>query len=87
MHTTPTTPTAEQLAYMNDLKETISRHVNLSATEMLAVTSHFVGVLIALQDEKTVTVDMALDVVKANIEVGNKEAIADLRKTFGGVGD
>ena len=83
MTTKLTSPTTEQTAYLNDLKEVLGRHANLSAIEMLAVTSHFVGVLIALQDEKTVTVGVALDVVQANIKAGNQEVVSILANTQG----
>ena len=49
----------------------------LSAVEMLALVSHLVGHLIALQDQRKVTPDLALKLVKENIERGNKEAIAE----------
>ena len=55
----------------------------LNAMEMLAVTAHLVGVLIAVQDQKKVTRDMALELVARNIEAGNAEAFESLHKTEG----
>jgi len=55
----------------------------LNAMEMLAVTAHLVGVLIALQDQRKVTREMALELVTQNIEAGNAEAIGSLHETEG----
>ena len=45
---------------------------------MLAVTSHLVGQIIALQDQTKITSKMALEIVSANIEKGNSEVIEPL---------
>lgn len=50
----------------------------LSPMEMLAVASHLVGVLIALQDKREVDSGLAMEVVQRNIEAGNAEALAVL---------
>lgn len=55
----------------------------LSGMEMLAVASHLVGVLIAVQDQRAVTREMALELVSQNIEAGNAEAINGLLKSEG----
>lgn len=55
----------------------------LTGLEMLAVASHLVGVLIAVQDQRTVTQDMAMELVARNIEAGNAEAIGSLLKSEG----
>ncbi len=55
----------------------------LSAMEMLAVTAHLVGVLIAVQDQKMVTREMAMELVAQNIEAGNAEAIKSLMESKG----
>ena len=55
----------------------------LTGIEMLAVASHLVGVLIAVQDQRRVTREMALDLVAKNIEAGNAEAIESLHRTEG----
>lgn len=52
----------------------------LGPSGLLAVMACTVGHLIALQDQRTMTPDMAMDLVLANIVEGNKEAIA---KTLG----
>ena len=66
------------------MKEVLARYQDrLGAVDMLAIASHFVGVLIAAQDQRVITADMALEIVQANIERGNAEAIAGLDKTAG----
>lgn len=81
-------PTPEQLAFMADLKESmrpaIDRHPEITAMEMLAVTSQLVGNLIAMQDQTKVTAAMAMEVVSTNIEIGNREVIDALLKETGG---
>lgn len=55
----------------------------LTPMEMLAVASHFVGVLIALQDQNTLTPDMVMVMVQYNIEQGNAEALLQLEPMSG----
>nr|DAF77114.1 MAG TPA: hypothetical protein [Caudoviricetes sp.] len=57
---------------------------DLSALEILALTSHLVGQLIALQDQTQYTASQVITVVKNNIELGNKEVVDDLRNVTGG---
>ncbi|MBI1359834.1 MAG: hypothetical protein GC155_06060 [Alphaproteobacteria bacterium] len=55
----------------------------LDAQEMLALVSQLVGNLIALQDQRKMTPDMAMQLVARNIEIGNAVAI-DAVKSAGG---
>jgi hypothetical protein len=71
-------PTAEQNAFMDDLKATLARHTVLSGQEMLAVASQFVGQLIAFQDQRQLTPERAMDLVASNIEAGNAAALEAL---------
>lgn len=66
------------IAFMDDLKSALGKHVDLSAQEMLAVASQFVGNLIAMQDQTKMTPAQALAMVGANIEIGNAVAVAAL---------
>ena len=50
---------------------------------MLAGASQIVGTLIALQDQRKMTPDMALAVVQANIEAGNQQAMAEVMRAGG----
>lgn len=71
-------PSAAHQAFRDDMLTVLRRHGgSLSAQEMLAVAAYTVGQLIALQDQRTMTAKMAMDVVTANIEAGNIDAIED----------
>jgi len=56
----------------------------LDASELLAVLSHLVGQLVALQDQRVVTPEAAMELVSSNIEQGNAEVIARLLNEAGG---
>lgn len=51
----------------------------LGAQRMLAVASAFVGQLVALQDQRTMTPAMAMEIVARNIEGANQEVLDGLR--------
>lgn len=70
--------------FRNELLAVVSKHSDvLSAVDMLALASHLVGQIIALQDQGTMTRERALDIVQANIEQGNKEIIEGLLNPIG----
>lgn len=70
---------AKHQSFVDELKEVLKKHgQELSGLELLAITSHLVGTVIALQDKFTVTPMQAMDIVRRNIELGNAEGI----KTF-----
>lgn len=69
--------------FERDLNRLLKKHGNIPADEMLALTSQLVGKLIALQDQRKYTPDMAMLVVSANIDAGNKAILSDLLKTEG----
>jgi hypothetical protein len=50
---------------------------------MLAVASVLVGQLVALQDQRSMTAAMAMQLVAQNIEVGNREAVAKMNNPIG----
>lgn len=56
---------------------------NMDALEILAIVSYTVGQLVALQDQRTVTPDMAMEIVASNIEAGNLHAVEGLLNTGG----
>lgn len=51
---------------------------DLPAEEMLAVTCQIVGQMIAFQDQRRFTPQAVMNMVEANIEKGNQDAIASL---------
>lgn len=70
------TPGEAHREFNDAMKEVLGRFENrLGAMEMLAVASHLVGVLVALQDQNKVTPAMAMELVASNIQVGNAEAL------------
>lgn len=56
----------------------------LGPAGMLAVASGLVGQLIAMQDRRSMTEEMAKEIVRQNIESANAEVIARLRDAPGG---
>jgi hypothetical protein len=75
--------TAEHQAFLNDLKEILGKHQHLRADVMLAITSQFVGMLIAFQDQTLYTNEVVMQLVSANIKTGNNEAIKPLLNSQG----
>lgn len=71
-------------AFRADVSELLKRYAGkLDATEFLAVTAHMVGQIIAFQDQRTVTREIAVDIVISNIGLGNQEVVEDLQNTKG----
>lgn len=67
-----------EVAYQ-DLANMLRKHADkLTSLEMLAIAANMLGKIIALQDQRKVTKDMAMEVVAANIECGNKHVIDGL---------
>lgn len=56
----------------------------MAADEVLAMVSYLVGQLLALQDQRHYTVEIAMQLVMRNIEAGNVDAIANLFATGAG---
>lgn len=51
---------------------------NLTSEELLAVASNMLGKIIALQDQRKMTKERAMQIVCANLEMGNRHIIDDL---------
>lgn len=78
-------PTAEHLAFHKALENTIAEHgKTLDAAALLAILSNMVGQVIALQDQRTVTPAMAMQIVSANLQRGNLDAVERLLTETGG---
>lgn len=58
------------------LLKTYSGH--LSAMEMLALSAHLVGQIVAMQDQRTMSPEAAMNIVSENIEAGNREVLDGL---------
>lgn len=72
-------PTARLMEFRNDMLDVLSKHAgDLQANQMLSMAAYFVGQLIALQDQRTMTPAMAMDLVSINIEKGNQFQLGEL---------
>lgn len=68
-----------------ELVALVNRHArHLTATEVLAIAANMVGKLVALQDQRTTTPDMAMAIVAENLQSGNREVLEQLSKTTAG---
>lgn len=67
--------TAQHQRVHQDLTALLKKHENLTALEMLAVASQFVGQLLALQDQRLMSGEEYINVITRNIEIGNAGAI------------
>lgn len=69
-------PTPEHEAFLEELKAALGNSgKDLPAEHLLAIAAQFVGMLVALQDQRRYTASAVLDIVARNIEVGNASAI------------
>lgn len=69
-----------QVAYQ-DLAVLLHKHADkVPAMELLAIAANMVGKLVAMQDERTVSCEMAMELVAENIEQGNHEAVAQMER-------
>lgn len=78
------TPTAQHIAFRKALEEAIAKHgTTIDATDLLAILSHMVGQVIAMQDQRIYTPEVVMALVSSNIAQGNKEAFDSLMKSEG----
>lgn len=72
-----------EVAYQ-DLCQLVNKHADkMSSLELLAVAANMLGKLVALQDQRTTSPSMAMEVVAQNIERGNLQAIEQVQQTRG----
>lgn len=78
-------PTPAHEAFLAELKATLgSSGKDLDAQVLLAIASQFVGMLLAMQDQRRMTPAMGMEIVARNLEIGNATAIeANLGRTDG----
>ncbi len=66
-------------AFQSDIAALLKKHsLKTKPDSLLAAAAHLVGVAIALQDPKTMTIDDAFDIIRVNIANGNVAARAKL---------
>jgi hypothetical protein len=69
-------PTPAHEAFLKELQGALGNSgKDLPADQLLAVASQFIGQLIAVQDQRTMTPDKAMEIVAHGIEIGNATAI------------
>lgn len=69
-------PTVAHNRFRDDAVALLDKHgAHLDAKDMLAIAAHLVGQLIAMQDQRTMTREVAMEIVIQNIEQGNKEVL------------
>jgi hypothetical protein len=78
-------PTAEHAKLKAGLEELMRVHPTMTKQETLAVASQIVGMLVALQDQRELTVPQAMMVVQQNLEIGNRIVIESMMKDAPGI--
>lgn len=74
---------AFEVAYQ-DIVALVRKHADaMTALELLAIAANMCGKLAALQDQRTVTPDMALEVIAKNVEIGNAQACGEVSNSKG----
>lgn len=85
MKTKSVAPNLKHLRYRKALENAIAQGgADLQAEELLAITVHFVGQLIAMQDRRRFTSDAVMTLVTGNIQQGNQEVLNKLLTETGG---
>ena len=74
---------AHEVAYV-DLCALVSKHsAQLTAAEMLALAANMLGKLVAMQDQRVMTKDIAMEIIARNLEQGNHQMVAQISQTVG----
>lgn len=74
-----------EVAYQ-DVVALVQKHADkLNSLELLAVAANMLGKMVALQDGRVVSPEMAMEIVARNLEHGNKQVIDKLAKNTGRV--
>lgn len=69
-------PSEDMKAFISELRSTVDRHrEKLPGQHLLAGLAHVTGMLVALQDQRVMTPDIAMKVVQANMVEGHKTAL------------
>jgi hypothetical protein len=71
-------PTLDMEAFRKEALALMRKHAgHLSAMEMLGILAYTTGQCIALQDSRKVTAEIAMQVVRMNIQKGNADAVGE----------
>ena len=72
-----------RVAYQ-DIVALVRKHgEHLSAVEMLAIAANMLGKLCAMQDQRSLTPAMVMEIVAQNVEEGNRQAVANIQQSKG----
>lgn len=72
-----------EVAYQ-DLTALVRRHADkLTGLELLAIAANMLGKLVALQDQRSVSPEMAMEIVARNIEEGNRQVLEQIGQSKG----
>lgn len=78
-------PSPEVVACRDAVMDALRAHAEaLTGPEILAVLAYSVGQCIAVQDQRTMTSEQAIELVQRNIAAGNLDTIAQLLQAPGG---
>ena len=74
-------PTPEMQAFRDDLLAILNKHAgSLDASEMMALAAYTTGQIMAMQDARKWTPELAMEIVASNLELGNAHAISNADK-------
>ena len=75
---------ARHMTFKRDPDKLLKKHCSrMPASHMLAISAQVTGMIVALQDQRTMTPEMAMTIVAENIEEGNKGIIANIMVSKG----
>lgn len=75
---------ARHMTFKQDLDKLLKKHcARLPSSHILAISAQVTGMIVALQDQRTMTPEMAMTIVANNIEEGNKAMLETVMKTKG----
>lgn len=78
-------PNEKHKAFFDEMKEIFAKHAaQISSEELLALSAYYTGMVLALQNQKTMTPDRGLAIISRNIELGNAFTIGEV---FRGIGE
>lgn len=83
----PTETEADRLMAVKErLMKSIQAEIaagEISNAEMLALMAHVTGMVLAMQDQRTMTPSQGMEIIVRNIESGNRTAIEQLLESEG----
>lgn len=72
-------PTKQHALFYSDLIDLLRKHSeNLSGAEMLALAAQTTGKILAMQDQRSMTPEQAMQMVMDNMMAGNHQAMVEL---------